>query len=326
MSEEPSLWAAADLLTPMAIRVAATLRLADHIAAGRTTADALADRVGADPEALARLLGHLATAGVVTRAETGYALTGLGEQLRDDHPGGQRPWLDLEGSVGRADLCFADLLHTVRTGEPVFPRRFGRPFWEDLVADPARQAQFDGLMRSRLTTAGPDVAAAYPWAALGHVVDVGGGDGSLLIAILAAHPGLRGTVVDLPGAVDRAERAIAAAGLADRAGVVAGSFFDELPPGAGGYVLSGVLHDWPDEDAERILQRCADAAGDTGTVLVCDHIGDTFDTEGDLRMLCYFNGRERTLEHLRTVAARAGLATVDVTPAGSRSLMALRRA
>ncbi|MER7282498.1 methyltransferase [Dactylosporangium sp. NPDC000244] len=326
MSEERSIWAAADLATPMAIRVAATLRLADHIAAGTTTPDALAEAAGADPDALGRLLGHLVTAGVVARTESGYALTALGDQLRDDHPGGQRAWLDLEGSVGRADLCFADMLHTVRTGEAVFERRFGRPFWEDLAADPARQAQFDGLMSSRLTTDAPEVAAAYPWALLGHVVDVGGGDGSLLIAILRAHPGLRGTVVDLPGAVARAEHAIAAAGLADRAGVAPGSFFDELPPGAGGYVLSGVLHDWPDEDAARILRRCADAAGDTGTVLICDHIGEAFDTEGDLRMLCYFNGRERTLDRLGDLAAAAGLAVADVTPAGTRSLLALRRA
>jgi len=319
-----SLWAAADLLTPMAIRVAATLRLADRIAAGTSTPEALAALVGADPEALGRLLGHLVTAGVVTRTESGFALTALGEELRDDHPAGQRAWLDLEGSVGRADLCFTDLLHTVRTGEPVFPRRFGRPFWEDLIADADRQAQFDGLMRSRLTADGPKVAAAYPWGDLGHVVDVGGGDGSLLVAILRAHPGLRGTVLDLPGAVQRASAAIEEAGLTDRAAVVAGSFFDPLPAGAGGYVLSGVLHDWPDEDAARILGRCAEAAGDTGTVLVCDHIGESFDTEGDLRMLCYFNGRERTLDDLRALAGGAGLGVAGVTPAGSRSLLSLR--
>ncbi|WP_433062493.1 methyltransferase [Dactylosporangium sp. CS-033363] len=323
MSEQ-SLWAAADLATPMAIRVAATLRLADHIAAGITTSDGLAARVGANPDALGRLLGHLATAGIVARTEAGYALTDLGEQLRDDHPQGQRAWFDLEGSVGRGDLCFVDMLHTVRTGEAAFPVRFGRPFWDDLAADPGRQAQFDGLMSGRLTAGLPDVAAGFPWGGLGHVVDVGGGDGSMLIAILRAHPGLRGTVVDLPGSTGRAERAIAAAGLAGRAGVAAGSFFDPLPAGAGGYLLSGVLHDWNDEDAVRILTRCAEAAGPAGAVLVVDHIGEAFDTEGDLRMLCYFNGRERTLGRLRDVAAAAGLAVAAVHKAGSRSILELR--
>jgi 2,7-dihydroxy-5-methyl-1-naphthoate 7-O-methyltransferase len=323
------LWAAADLVTPMAIRVAATLRLADHIAAGTQTAEALAAAVGADRDALGRLLSHLVTAGVLSRAGTGtYGLTALGEHLRDDDPEGVRPWIDLEGAVGRADLCFVQLLHTVRTGEPAFPRQFGRSFWDDLSADPGRAASFDALMGARLAADAPAVAAAYPWGTLGHVVDVGGGNASLLIAILRAHGDLRGTVIDLPGSVARAEQAIASAGLGHRAGAQAGSFFDALPAGAGGYVLSGVLHDWGDEDAIRILQRCADAAPETGKVLVVDHISDaqdgTPDTEGDLRMLCYVRGRERTLGQLAEVAGSAGLGVSSVTPAGLRSIIELR--
>jgi hypothetical protein len=237
---------------------------------------------------------------VLSRAGTGtYGLTGLGEQLRDDDPEGVRPWIDLEGPVGRADLCLVQLLHTVRTGEPAFPRQFGRAFWDDLEADPGRAASFDALMGARLAADAPAVAGAYPWGSLGHVVDVGGGNAGLLIAILRAHDDLRGTVIDLAGAVGRAEQAIVSAGLGHRAGTQAGSFFDALPAGAGGYLLSGVLHDWDDADAVRILQRCAGAASETGKVLVVDHIGDaqggTPDTEGDLRMLCYFRGRERSL-------------------------------
>lgn len=320
------LWAAADLVTPMAIRVAATLRLADHIAAGIRTAGALAAAAGADEDALARVMAHLVSAGVLTRTDgDGYGLTALGEHLRDDDPDGVRAWLDLTGAIGRADLCFVELLHTVRTGEPAFPRRFGRPYWDDLSADPALAASFDALMGARLVADAPAVAAAYPWDTLGHVVDVGGGDGSLLIAILQAHGGLRGTVVDLAGPVSRAQAAIAAAGLAERAGAEVGSFFDVLPAGAGGYVLSGVLHDWDDEHARRILRRCADAAGAAGRVLVVDHVGGGFpDTEGDLRMLCYVNGRERRLDQLAELAASAGLELGPVTPAGTRSVVELR--
>lgn len=323
------LWAAADLVTPMAIRVAATLRLADHIAAGRQTTEALAAAVDADRDALGRLLGHLVTAGVLSRAGTGtYSLTALGEHLRDDDPEGIRPWIDLEGAVGRADLCFVQMLHTVRTGEPAFPRHFGLGFWDDLSADPGRAASFDALMGARLVADAPAVAAAYPWGTLGHVVDVGGGNATLLIAILRAHGDLRGTVVDLPGPVARAEQAIASASLGHRAGTQVGSFFDPLPAGAGGYVLSGVLHDWDDEDALRILHRCADAASETGKVLVVDHIGDaqgsTPDTEGALRMLCYVRGRERSLDQLGELATSAGLQVSSVTPAGSRSIIELR--
>ncbi len=212
------LWAAADLATPMAIRVAATLRLADHIAGGRRTAEALAVVVDADADALGRVMGHLVSAGVLSQERDGaYGLTELGEQLRDDAPGGVRATLDLEGAIGHADLCFVELLHTVRTGEPAFPRHFGRTFWEDLSADSKRGASFDALMGGRLAEEAPAVAAAYPWGDLGRVVDVGGGDGSLLIAILRAYEGLRGTVVDLAGPIARAEAAIAETGMAHRA-------------------------------------------------------------------------------------------------------------
>lgn len=320
------LWAAADLVTPMAIRVAATLRLADHIAAGTKTTEALAAAVNADEDALGRLLDHLVTAGVLSRTGShAYGLTALGEQLRDDDPDGLRAWLDLEGAIGRADLCFVQLLHTVRTGEPAFPRQFGRAFWDDLSADSERAASFDALMGARLTDA-PTVAGAYPWGALGHVVDVGGGNASLLIAILRTHGDLRGTVIDLPGPAARAEEAIASAGLSDRADAQAGSFFDPLPAGAGGYVLSGILHDWDDEHAGRILRTCAEAAGETGRVLVVDHVDDpgALHTEGDLRMLCYVRGRERTLGQLGDLAKSADLEVTSVTPASSRSIIEFR--
>jgi hypothetical protein len=231
------------------------------------------------------------TAGVLSQTTTGtYALTPLGEQLRDDYPEGVRAWIDLEGAVGHADLCFVQLLHTIRTGEPAFPLQFGRSFWDDLSADPARAASFDDLMGGRLVADAPELAAAYPWGALGHLVDVGGGNATLLIAILRAHDDLRGTVIDLAGPVGRAQEAIASAGLGDRATAQVGSFFDPLPAGAGGYLLSGVLHDWDDEDALRILTRCAEAAPETGKILVLEEvIGDAGSgiqhTEGDLRML-----------------------------------------
>ena len=211
--------------------------------------------------------------------------------------------------------------------EAAYPRQFGQAYWDDLSADPARAASFDALMGDRLVADLPVIAAAYPWGTLGHVIDVGGGNASLLIAVLHGHDELRGTVIDLPGPVARAEQAITAAGLGDRADARAGSFFDALPPGAGGYVLSGVLHDWDDEHARRILQRCADAAADTGRVLVVDHVRgrqDVPDTEGDLRMLCYVQGRERTLGQVSELAEAAGLRVGEVVPAGSRTIIELR--
>ncbi|WP_026414577.1 methyltransferase [Actinomadura oligospora] len=333
MPEEDSdwggkLWAVADLVTPMVVRVAATLRLADHIVAGRRTADALAEAVDADPDALGRVMKHLVTAGVLTRSEDGvHQLTDLGEELRDDHPKGLRALLDLDGALGHATRCFVDLLHTVRTGEPAFRHFYGRSFWEDLSEHPERGASFDALMGARLVADAPVVATAYPWGTLGHVVDVGGGDASMLIAILRRHENLRGTVVDLAGPVGRARQAIEAAGLGDRGDARVGSFFDALPAGAGGYVLSGVLHDWDDPDALRILRRCSEAAAASGRVLVVDHFGDEVpgvsDTEGDLNMLCYVGGRERSFEELGELAAKAGLGVGSVVQAGMRTVTEL---
>jgi hypothetical protein len=320
------LWAMADLATPMAVRVAATLRIADHIMGGRRTALELAEATGADADTLERVLGHLVTAGVLGRDQSDrYVLTAHGQALQDDHPAGMRAMLDLEGAVGRADLSFVQLLHTVRTGEPAFPAQFGRSFWDDLAAEPTRSASFDAQMGTDAAVWAPDIVAAYDWGSLGHLVDVGGGNGTLLAALLHRHPGLRGTVLDLPGAAEAARTALTAAGLADRSDAMAGSFFDPLPPGAGGYLLCAVLHDWDDGSARAILRRCAQAAGTHGRVFVADKFVTDTDhrTEMDLRVLAYFGGRERSLAELAALAAAAGLRVAAVHPAGATPVVEL---
>jgi hypothetical protein len=157
------------------------------------------------------------------------------------------------------------------------------------------------------------------------VVDVGGGDGTLLAALLRAHPGLRGTVVDQPVTAAAARHALASAGLADRAGATGGSFFEPLPPGAGAYLLCAVLHVWDDESAAAILSRCAEAAG-RGTVVVVEKTGaggEAPSTTMDLRVLAYFGGRERGVSDLRRLGADAGLDTRSVHQAGDLSVLEL---
>ncbi len=304
------LWPAADLITPMAVRVAATLRVADAIAAGVTSGPELAARLAVAADPLVRVLDHLVTARFLRRDQDGaYALTDAGQWLRDDHPHGVRASIDLEGAIGHADLCLVELLHTVRTGEPAYPRNFGRGFWEDLAEHPDRAASYNALMGRQLAAEAPAVAAAYDWSALGEVVDVGGGDGSLLIALVRDHPTLRGTVLEL-AAPAAAAGALAVADLADRGRAQAGSFFEPLPAGAGGYILSRVIHDWDDDDAGRILRNCAHAARPNGRILVIEDTEDveSANTEMDLRMLAYVNGRERSLDDLTVLAHQAGLA------------------
>jgi hypothetical protein len=320
------LWAIADLVTPMAVRVAATLRIADHITRGRRTAPELAEATGADTDALGRVLRHLATKGVLAADESGrYQLAALGDALLDDHPAGLRAMLDLDSAIGRAELSFVQLLHTVRTGAPAVPAQFGRSFWDDLAADPTRSASFDAQMGAAVAAWAPDIVAAYDWGSLGHLVDVGGGNGTLLAALLREYPGLRGTVLDLPGAAEAARRALAAAGLADRGDAVAGSFFDPLPPGAGGYLLCAVLHNWDDAAARAILRRCAEAAGKHGRVFVVEKLVTDTDprTEMDLRGLAYFGGRELGIAELTALAAAAGLRVAAVHPAGATPVVEL---
>jgi hypothetical protein len=324
------LWSMADLVTPMAVRVAATLRIADRVAQGLRTAPELAAAVDADRDALDRLLRHLTTVGVLHRDGSGrYGLTSLGVVLRDDHPDGVRAVLDLEGAVGRADLCFIELLHVVRTGEPGFPVLFGRQFWDDVTADPARSASFAKQMAADVAEWAPHILSACDWGSLGHLVDVGGGNGTLLIALLRAHPALTGTVVDLPDTAEAARTALSAAGLGERGAAVAGSFFDPLPPGAGGYLLCAVLHNWDDDAAEAILRRCAEGAGADGAVFVAEKIGgdgESLQTVMDLRALAYFGGRERGVADLTALAARSGLSVAAVHPAGPLAVVELSAA
>ena len=316
------LWAAADLLTPMAIRVAATLRIADDIGAPD-----LAEKVGANPAALDRLLRHLESAGVVHRTDTGYVLTELGEALRSDHPSGVRDVLDVGSALGRADLCFVSLAHSVRTGGPAFPLHYGQSFWEDLDADEVRAASFNAQMASYAQRAASDVVNAYDWGSLTEIVDVGGGNAITLSAILKAFPDLRGTVFDLPSTTAAAAKTLVAAGLANRADVVSGSFFDGVvPSGAGGYLLSAILHDWDDVACRTILRRCADAAGEKGKVFVIEWMGDdssTLHTEMDLRMLAYYGSRERDVPALTALAAHAGLEVLDVHQSGVLTVLEL---
>ncbi len=309
-----NLLAMADLVTPMALRVAATLRLADHLAEGVTSIDALAERTGADRRALSRVVKHLAALNVFhEEAADEYRLTPLGEQLRSGGSGCVQSWLDINGAIGRADLAIAHLLDTVRSGEPAYPRVYGSQFWDDMERDPALSATFDEQMGSGAAVKAPALAAGYPWESVRHVADVGGGNGTLLIGLLTAHPHLTGTLIDRPGPAAAGADAFAAAGIADRCRAVPQSFFDPLPTGADVYVISGVLHDWDDERATEILRRAAQgAASGGGRVVVVEALIEqtgraTPATVMDLRMLVFLTGRGRSADELAQLAKAAGL-------------------
>ena len=176
----------------------------------------------------------------------------------------------------------------------------------DLDARPELRRSFDTQMSWRFQAQAPQIAERFDWSRFPEILDVGGGEGTLLAAILHAHPEVRGRVLDLSttAAADR----FAAGGVDDRAGVVRGSFFDPLPAGADAYVLSDILHNWADDHARAILAGCRRAAAPNGTVVVIEAMrGQGAGTAMDLFMLMCFGGRERTVDELTGLAAGCGL-------------------
>ncbi|WP_185844421.1 methyltransferase [Nonomuraea sp. WAC 01424] len=210
------------LMLPWAMRVAATLRLADLMDEGLSRPEQFATRSGAHAGSVERLLRYLVCRGCFIEPEPGrFALNDQGETLLSDHPSGMRGCLDIDGPFGRTDQAISHLLSAVRTGRPAYAEVHGRPFFDDLAGAPERSAVFDDVMRRRLAVDLPHLLQGYDWTSVGSVADVGGGTGGLLAALLAAHPRLRGTLVELPATARRAERFLREQGLTGRCEIAA---------------------------------------------------------------------------------------------------------
>ncbi len=313
----------ANLASPYAVRVAATLRLADLIEAGTNRLDELAVAAGANPDALGRLMRYLTCRGVFAEPEPGvFSMTESARVLTSTHPMQVRGWFDLDGpAAGRMDVSFTGLLDAVRTGAAAYPKIFGRPVWEDLEGDIDMASSFGALMASRAASFAPDVVDCYDWNDISHVVDVGGGAGLLLAQLLQAHPAMKGTLVDLPAMASLAEATFESTGLAHRSSAVEGNIFDLLPAGGQLYLLASILHDWSDQDATAILCRCAQAAGAGRRILVVDRTSDhgnslTF-TFMNLLMLVFLGGRERTIAEFAKLGKAAGLSVQSASPTPS---------
>ncbi|MFD0572254.1 methyltransferase [Kitasatospora gansuensis] len=258
---------------------------------------------------------------VVSADGDGYRLTETGALLRTDVPASMRPLALLYG--GPFYRSFAALGHTVRTGETAFDHLHGENHFDHFARDPELAALFDESMAasSRMfdpLPTHPVVTAAARASAPATVVDVAGGNGELLGRLLAAHPGLKGVLLERPHAVEAARRALDAAGHGDRCGYVAGDFAD-VPAGGDVYLLSRILHDWDDDRCREILRHCARAMAAHADLLVVERILPADDspslaTAWDLHMRCNVGGRERRADHYARLFADAGLTLVDTSP------------
>lgn len=305
-----------------AIHVAATLGIADLLEDGPRSADELAEATGARASALYRLLRALASVGVFVEETDGhFGLTPLAEYLRTDSPGSLRAWAMQIGQT-YFWMSWGHLLHSVRAGEPAFPKLYGTNAWEYRAAHPEEDAVFNAAMTALSVPVAEAVVRSYDFSEIGVLIDVGGGEGVLLAAILAANPALRGILFDQSHVVTAAGVLLERADVADRCEFADGNFFEAVPSGADAYLLKSIIHDWDDAAAVRILRACRAAIADTGSLLVVEPLigpGNEPDPAKfmDLNMLVMLGGRERTAEDFERLYTEAGFRLNSIVRTGS---------
>jgi hypothetical protein len=303
-----------------AIHVAAVLRVADHMAAGPLASDEIAAAVGAHPRSLYRLLRALAAVGVFREHEhRRFSLTAMGEYLRSDAEPSLRPSAVYVGQPYRWQ-AWGHLLHSVKTGENAFRALHGVDTWTYRERHPEQNAIFNAAMTANSRRVDEGIVVACDFSRFARVVDIGGGQGSLLAAILAANPEARGVLFDLPHVVAAAAPVLEAAGVISRCDVVAGSMFESVPAGCAAYVMKFILHDWDDADCIRILQNCRRAMRSDARLLVIERLVGA-PNEGlavklsDLNMLLVPGGQERTREEFAALLGAGGFHLADILPA-----------
>jgi hypothetical protein len=299
------------------IHTTAELGIADQFGDVPRDATDLANATSTHAPSLARLLRALTAIGVLHESEDRrYTLTALGATLRSGVPGSMRAWALLAFSDDQGKAWEA-LTHAVRTGEHAFRHLFGTDLWTRLAARPDAARLFDEGMQSLTQGVYDTLITHYPFGNYKWIVDVGGGNGALLLPVAARHHDLRVTIFDLPHVANAARLRIAEQGLAPRCEAIAGDAFVSVPTGADAYVLKGVIHDWEDEQAIQILRNCRDAMPDSSILIVIERIlPERIDPANamtrakfitDINMFLNPGGRERTEAEFRGLFAKAGL-------------------
>ncbi|MBI4493453.1 MAG: methyltransferase [Chloroflexi bacterium] len=302
-----------------ALSVMARLNLADHLVPGSCSCATLAERTGTHAPSLGRVLRALVSVGVLTEDAAGcFALTPMGELLRADVPGSLHAYACMI-SDDWSWRAAGDMLHTVQTGQPALHHLFGLSLFEYLTQHPDEAARWNAAMAGRSAQEHAALLATYDFSGCATVVDVGGGSGAFLAALLGAYPALRGVLFDLPTVVEAARPALAQAGVLHRCALVGGDFFGTIPAGGSLYLLKRVLHDWTDAHAIALLRRCRAALRPTSRLLVIEGLvspdsGGLLDKLLDLRLLVNFEGRGRTEAEQRALLTAAGFEVTRVLP------------
>lgn len=299
------------------IGAAVRLGLFERIRSRPRAAEELAEETSVDPPSLRRLLRALVAMELVIEDEEGrFRPTSTGMHFGSDELGPLAIYATSE-PLWRA---WSRLEDSIRTGQRAFDLEYGMRDWDYYTTHPQMGAIFDAAMRAVTSPAAASIIGAHDFSAYRIVADIGGGDGTLLSAVLTANPSVEGILFDRPDVVERAARGLTESGLGHRCRAVGGSFFDEVPSGADAYLMKWILHDWEDRDAQRILTVCRRAMA-AGTDLIVvervlpDRIGsdDLEAVLADLQMMVMTGGVERTESEFRALLAVSGFRLAEIT-------------
>lgn len=304
------------------IYVAAKLGLADLVRDQPRAADELAQIAGAHAPSLYRVLRALASVGVfVEDDQKRFANTPLSETLRSDAPGSLRAFAMVE--LGQEHFpAWGNLMHSVKTGEIAFDNLFKQNAWEYYAQNPEDASNFNQAMKGMTEIANAAVLAAYDFSGVNKLVDIAGGTGRLVSAILNAYPQMRGVLFDLPHVIAEAGPLLEAAGVSDRCERVTGDFFKSVTEGGDAYIMKWIIHDWDDEKSTAILKNIHRAMNPDGKLLIIEMVV----TEGnqpdlsklvDLNMLVMTGGRERTKAEFESLLSGAGFRLTRVIQTAS---------
>jgi hypothetical protein len=311
-------------IVSQALRTVAELEIADRLSSGPKSADELAALTGANAGAIQRVLRALSSIGVFEARAGRYHLTPLAEHLRRDSP--ESVWPAAVVLCNELYKVAHDLPMSVRTGEGGFSRVYGMEFFEYLSRNPSRGALFDSMMASLHGPETAAIVAAYDFSHLSRLVDVGGGNGDVLRAVLASNPALQGVLFDLPEVTGRADARLADDPVAGRVTFESGDFFRSVPRGGDGYMLRHIIHEWGDAESVEILRRCRDAMASGAKLLVMEEVIPDGNVPSpakwlDVAFLTVWSGRERTEEDYRRLFQSAGFSLTRVIP--TRTLVSI---
>jgi O-methyltransferase/methyltransferase family protein len=304
------------------VRTIAELRIVDHLLAGAETADEVAEREGSDPDATRRLMRAGVAIGLLASSGEGrFEATAMGGLLRDDVPGSLRYPALVQNANGLWQ-AWGLLPEAVRAGRTQAEAAVGSDLFEYYSHHPDELNLFSKAMADLTGQVIEDTVRLLDLGGARRVVDVGGANGALVLGLMAAHPEIEGTVVDLPHVLDGAEAAAEKAGLADRFSTVAADFFHEELPPADYYLVKEILHDWTDESCENLLRNLRRNAPDGARALVIEALVGPIDEPGptallDLNMLVATEGRERELAEFDALFAASGWRRTGISPTRS---------